>query len=110
MAIPPGVTRFFVTREPGSVQALRAFFARAYPEVPAQRYVVLPVSEYVRDEGAVNGKGEVWAAFTAARQLEGNIHSTRLRVFHPVLSPEFIDELRYLTLFGGASAFASSAE
>lgn len=99
MAIPPREHRHFVTRDPDNAETTRVFLVSAYPEVPSHRYTVASVKEWLSDRRAVEGGGQVWATVTAAPFLEGVVEPARVRVNHPVLAEDFIDELRSLALF-----------
>ncbi len=98
MAIPAKEERYVVTRDADNAQALAAFFRCAYPEVPSQRYSVVPVDDWLKDARATAGTGQVWVTTTARGKLRGRVASKRVRVLHPLLAEEFIEELRYLTL------------
>lgn len=100
MDIPPGQTRVFVTRDADNAETTRAFMASAYPEVPLQRYTVLAVREFLEDEASLNSSSLVWSTITAVPELEGRIPASRLRVHHPTLAEDFVDELRCLALLG----------
>jgi DNA-binding transcriptional regulator YhcF (GntR family) len=98
MAIPADQHRPFLTRDPDNAETTRSFLASAYPEVPTQRYAVIPVREWLGDQDAVSGNGPVWATITAVPFLEGKIAPSRLHVHHPTLAEDFVDELRCLAL------------
>jgi GntR family transcriptional regulator len=100
MKIGPREHRYFVTRDPDNAATTRVFLASAYPEVPAKRYTVQAVEEWLSDGRALNGRSDVWATFTAAPRLEGRVDPGRLRILDPVLAEDFIDELRCLALLG----------
>ena len=100
MAIPPGQTRVFITRDADNAETTRAFMASAYPEVPVQRYQVRPVREFLEDEAALKADVLVWSTITAMPALEGRVPASRLRVHHPTLAEDFVDELRCLALLG----------
>lgn len=105
MSIPRGGYRHFVTRDRDNAETTRGMLASAYPEVPVGDYTVAAVADWLADLSAVNGTGEVWATITAAPALERRIDPRRLRVMHPILADDFIEELRCLALFlqSGAS-------
>jgi hypothetical protein len=98
MAIPPDQHRSFLTRDPDNAETTRSFLASAYPEVPTQRYAVIPVREWLDDPEAMSGNRPVWATITAVPFLEGKIAPSRLHVHHPTLAEDFVDELRCLAL------------
>jgi GntR family transcriptional regulator len=100
MAIPAHEHRYFVTRDGDNAETTRVFLASAYPEVPAQRYRVLPVEEWLNDPAAVSGTGQVWVTVTAVDQLRDRVSRARLRRLHPILADDFIEELRCLALCG----------
>jgi len=100
MAIPANEHRYFVTRDTDNAETTRVFLASAYPEVPAQRYCVLPVNDWLHDPAASAGTGQVWATITAVDRLKGRVDRSQLRRLHPLLADDFIDELRSLALCG----------
>jgi DNA-binding transcriptional regulator YhcF (GntR family) len=100
MTIPPGEHRYFITRDADNAETTKVFVASAYPEVPASRYTILPVEEWLALPRHQDRGGGVWATVTAAPMIERRVAPQRLRVLHPMLAPDFIDELRCLALFG----------
>ena len=98
MAVPPGQHRTFLTRDADNAETTRSLLASAYPEVPTERYTVRAVREWLGDSTARGGSGPVWATITAVPFLEGRIEPSRLRVHHPTLADDFVDELRCLAL------------
>lgn len=100
MAIPSGEHRYFVTRDPDNAETTRVFLASAYPEVSIQRYTVVSAAEWLEDPAAASAKGQVWATITAVEQLKERVSRTRLRLLHPLLADDFIEELRRLALCG----------
>ena len=99
MTIPAGQHRHLVTRDADNAQTTRGMLASAYPEVPPQHYTVAPVDAWLQDEAGVCGTGEVWVTVTAAHNIARLIAPERLRVMHPVLAEDFVEELRCLALF-----------
>jgi hypothetical protein len=88
-----------VTRDADNAETTRGMLASAYPEVPPQNYTVAHVEEWLRDRGAVNGTSEVWVTPTAVSKITGQVAPARIRVMHPVLAEDFIEELRCLAMF-----------
>jgi len=99
MAIPPGEHRHLVTRDADNAETTRGMLASAYPEVPPQHYTVAPVESWLKDAAAVAGTSEVWVTPTAAKMIASRIASARIRVMHPALAEDFIEELRCLAMF-----------
>ena len=100
MAIPRFEHRYLVTRDENNASTTRAFLASAYPEVPPTRYSVVPVAEWLASTEAVQGAGQVWVTVTAVEFIKPHIDLARLRVMHPILADDFIEELRCLALCG----------
>jgi DNA-binding transcriptional regulator YhcF (GntR family) len=100
MKIGPREHRYFVTRDRDNAATTQVFLASAYPEVPARRYTVQAVEEWLSEGRASNERGEVWATVTAAARLEGRVVPGQLHILDPVLADDFIDELRCLALLG----------
>ena len=100
MAIPSTEHRYFVTRDADNAKTTRVFLASAYPEVPVQRYSVLPVDEWLNDEAAKTAKGQVWPTITAADRIKPHVSRARFRLLHPLLADDFVEELRCLALCG----------
>ena len=100
MAIPPDEHRYFVTRDTDNAETTRVFLASAYPEVPAQRYRVMAVEEWLNDSAGMAAAGQVWATITAVDRLRDRVSRARLRRLHPILAEDFIEELRCLALCG----------
>lgn len=98
MTIPAAEHRYLVTRDADNAETTRGMLASAYPEVPAQHYTVLPVEAWLEQAGPV-GATEVWMTPTAAAIVARRLPGTRVRVLHPMLADDFIEELRCLALF-----------
>jgi DNA-binding transcriptional regulator YhcF (GntR family) len=98
MNIPLGEHRHFITRDRDNAETTRGLLASAYPEVPQQRYTVAPAAAWLAEGKAVSGKDQVWSTITAASLLSG-VDPARVRVMHPILADDFIEELRCLALF-----------
>jgi DNA-binding transcriptional regulator YhcF (GntR family) len=98
MAIPRSEHRYLVTRDEDNAHTTRAFLASAYPEVPSTRYTVTSAAAWLADADARAGTDQVWATVTAVDQLKGHLDRQRLRIWHPMLADDFIEELRSLAL------------
>lgn len=92
--------RYFITRDVDNAETTRDFLASAYPEVPTSQYVVWPCAEFLAEASKKKLKGTFWPTITAAPMLRNVVPSERVRVFHPLLADDFIEELRCLSLFG----------
>lgn len=99
MTIPPGEHRHLVTRDADNAETTRGMLASAYPEVTSQHYTVAPLPAWLSNPQVQRGGGEVWATVTAADAVTAGVPDTRLRVLHPVLAEDFVEELRCLALF-----------
>jgi GntR family transcriptional regulator len=100
MTLAGGEHRFLVTRDEDNANTTRSFLASAYPEVPPARYSVTAASKFLCHPSARDGPGPVWATVTAVEHLRPHVGRERLRVLHPILADDFVDELRCLALFG----------
>jgi GntR family transcriptional regulator len=100
MDIPPGGFRHFITRDQDNAETTRVFLASAYPEIPARHYNVHAASEWLDRQETLDKGGQIWATITAAPLLENRVARGRVRVLHPLLAEDFIDELRCLALLG----------
>lgn len=101
MSIPSNEHRHFVTRDVDNAETTKAFLASAFPEVAVQRYAVLPVVEWLKREAAsLKPPTQVWATLTAVDELRGRVPKGQLRVLHPLLAEDFLDELRCLAVCG----------
>ncbi|MDQ3418021.1 MAG: GntR family transcriptional regulator [Acidobacteriota bacterium] len=98
MTIPAGSHRVLVTRDADNAETTRVMLASAYPEVPGPLYTVTHV-EALRDDTARLERGDVWVTATAAEAVRVMIPARQLRVMHPVLDEDFVEELRCLALF-----------
>jgi GntR family transcriptional regulator len=98
MAIPRSEHRHLVTRDEDNAHMTRAFLASAYPEVPPHRYTVMSAAAWLADGDARSGSGQVWATVTAVNQVREHLDRQRLRLWHPMLAEDFIEELRCLAL------------
>jgi hypothetical protein len=99
MTIGHGEHRHLVTRDADNAETTRGMLASAYPEVPPQNYTVAHVEQWLRDTAAVNGTSEVWVTPTAVSKITGRVAPARIRVMHPALAEDFIEELRCLAMF-----------
>lgn len=97
--IPRGRVRTLLTRDANNAETITVFLAHAYPEVSAARYRVLTAGEWLKAERTGDDQ-PVWATVTAAPLLAGRVPRGRLRLLHPLLGADFIDELRCLALLG----------
>ena len=100
MRIPPGQHRYFLTRDNDNALTTSVFLASAYPEVPARRYTVQTVDDWLAARPVTNARGQIWATVTAAERLRERVDPARLHILHPVLADDFVDELRCLALLG----------
>jgi GntR family transcriptional regulator len=100
MRIGPYENRWFVTRDSDNAESTRLFLASAYPDVSTSRYRVIPAEHFRRLPEVRNSAGEVWATITVAGSLKGVVPAPRLRVLHPLLAEDFVEELRCLALLG----------
>jgi DNA-binding transcriptional regulator YhcF (GntR family) len=100
MAIPAGEFRHFLTRDHDNAETTRVFLASAYPEIPVSQYSVHAASEWLDRQDELDRGGAIWFTITAAPLLENRVAGMRLRVLHPLLAEDFIDELRCLALLG----------
>ena len=100
MAIPRSELRYIVTRDEDNASTTRAFLASAYPEVPPARYCVASASAWLAGRDGVDGGGQVWATATAVDRVKPHVDRSRLRVLHPLLADDFVEDLRCLALCG----------
>ena len=98
--IPAGRVRTLLTRDTNNADTIKVFLAHAYPEVSPERYRVLTAAEWLKRPRALEDDQPVWAMITAKPLLRGRVPRTRLRLLHPLLGEDFIDELRCLALLG----------
>jgi GntR family transcriptional regulator len=98
MAIGAGAHHYIVTRDADNADSTRRFLATAYPEVDPSRYAVWPVATWLAAHEAQAGSGQVWATITAMPLLRRTVPPPRLHLLHPLLAPDFIDELRSIAL------------
>lgn len=99
MDIGPDEHRHFVTRDADNAETTRVFLASAYPEIAPSRYTVAAAAEWLAGlGGAGEVHDEVWATVTAKPLLNGRVAAGRLRVLHPLLADDFVEELRCLAL------------
>ncbi|MGH6692655.1 MAG: hypothetical protein ACREF4_18455, partial [Gammaproteobacteria bacterium] len=98
LKIQPGERRYFVTRDRDNAEATREFFGSAYPEMPLDRYEIVTANEWLHSPDARRAKGEVWTTITAAPLVRDSVQRPYLRLLHPLLAQDFVDELRYLAL------------
>jgi len=98
MAIPANEHRYFVTRDADNAETTRVFLASAYPEVPVQRYTVVPAAQWLETIRPTKPKGQIWVTVTAVDLLKDRVARSQLRVLHPLLAEDFIEELRSLAL------------
>ena len=87
------------SRDADNAETTRVFLASAYPEVPVSRYTIAPVSQWLELPQAELRAGSIWVTRTAMAALDGRVDPSRIRVLHPLLAEDFIDELRCLALF-----------
>lgn len=99
MTIPAGQFRQFVTRDADNAETTQGLLGSAYPEVPQQQYAVSAAATWLSDQSRISSADQVWTTITAAPLLEGRVDSTRVRVMHPILAEDFIEELRCLAIF-----------
>jgi GntR family transcriptional regulator len=99
MAIPPGEHRYFLTRDADNAETTRVFLASAYPEVPASRYTIAAVSQWLELPHRDVRANSIWVTPTATAALAGHADASRIHVLHPLLAEDFVDELRCLALF-----------
>lgn len=97
--IGPGEYRTLLTRDLNNADTIKVFLAHAYPEVPLERYRVLTVADWLKAPSTAS-KDQVWVTITAQPFLQGRIPLAQVRVFHPLLAADFVDELRCLALLG----------
>jgi GntR family transcriptional regulator len=100
MDIPTGTRRTLLTRDSSNADSLKVFLAHAYPEVPARRYTVVTVADWLKDPALAHGSEPVWATITVRPFLRGRIHPSRVRLLQPLLADDFVEELRCLALLG----------
>jgi DNA-binding transcriptional regulator YhcF (GntR family) len=98
MTIPAVSHRVLVTRDADNAETTRVMLASAYPEVPGPLYTVTHV-EALRGDTARLERGDVWVTATAAETVQAMIPARQIRVMHPVLDEDFVEELRCLALF-----------
>ena len=98
--IPAGRVRTLLTRDTNNADTMKVFLAHAYPEVSPERYRVLTAAEWLKEPRSADGDEPVWAMVTARPLLAGRELGRRLRLLHPLLGEEFVDELRCLALLG----------
>lgn len=99
MTMPPGEHRYLVTRDSDNAETTRGMLASAYPEVPPQRYSVVALDDWLKDTDACQGLAEVWVTPTVATVVASIVPSGRIRVMHPILAEDFIEELHCLAMF-----------
>jgi GntR family transcriptional regulator len=99
MSIPAGEYREFVTRDADNAEMTRAMLASAYPEVSPRQYSVVPLGDWLERAEPSPEPGEIWVTASAAAIVSTRTDPARIRVMHPVLAEDFIDELRCLALF-----------
>jgi DNA-binding transcriptional regulator YhcF (GntR family) len=91
--------RYVVTRDPDNADSTRQFLASAYPEVPANRYAVMPVREFLDVAARQHDlRDPVWATVTAVPFLKDRVPPAQLEILHPLLADDFIEELCSLAL------------
>jgi len=100
MDIPPGEFRHFITRDQDNAETTRVFLASAYPEIPVGQYSVHAASEWLEDQQSLDRGGQIWTTVTATALFQNRVARERLRVLHPLVADDFIDELRCLALLG----------
>lgn len=100
MSISSDEHRYFVTRDADNAETTKVFLASAYPDIPVRRYTVLPVAEWLEKSDRTKSKDQVWATITAVDILRERLSRSQLRVLHPLLADDFIEELRSLALCG----------
>jgi hypothetical protein len=100
MSVPHGCCSQVLTRDADNAETTRAFLRSAYPEVSPNRYHVCPVDEWFATGGDGGVDGTIWPTVTAAPKLEGLVDPARVRLLHPMLADDFVDELRCLALLG----------
>ncbi len=98
MTIGSGERRQLVTRDADNAETTRGMLASAYPEIPSQLYTVSPLGEWLT-QNYRQDRSEVWATVTAAKAVAQRTPDHRVKVMHPVLAEDFVDELRCLALF-----------
>jgi hypothetical protein len=98
MSIPRGEHWCFVTRDQDNADSTRTFLASAYPEVDVTRYHVWPVRTWLECSDVRQRGDQLWATVTAAPWLHGRADRAILRLLHPLLAADFVDELRHLAL------------
>lgn len=99
MTIPPGEHRHLVTRDADNAETTRGMLASAYPEVPPQHYTVESGEIWLRTAAAGAITGEVWVTPTSASVVASRVDPNRIRVMHPALAEDFVEELRCLAMF-----------
>ena len=98
MTIRPAEHRQLVTRDADNAETTRGMLASAYPEVPSQLYTVSPLAEWLKQD-ARHQRSEVWATITVADEVAEAVPDGEVKVMHPVLAEDFLEELRCLALF-----------
>lgn len=91
--------RDLVTRDPDNAETTRGMLSSAYPEVPSQHYTVSHVDDWLRSPSARATTGDVWVTATAAEAVRPLVPADRLRIMHPILADDFVEELRCLAMF-----------
>jgi hypothetical protein len=98
MTIRPAEHRQLVTRDADNAETTRGMLASAYPEIPSQLYTVSPLAEWLKQDGR-HQRSEVWATITVAEEVTEAVPDREVKVMHPVLAEDFLEELRCLALF-----------
>ncbi len=99
MAIPAGEHRHLVTRDADNAETTRGMLASAYPEVPPQHYTVETADAWLQLPASATTHGQVWVTPTSAGIIADRVASERIRVMHPALAEDFVEELRCLAMF-----------
>ncbi len=100
MDIPSKGHRTLLTRDRDNAESIKIFLSRAYPEVPSQCYRVEPVTSWLKDPSTADDDEPVWVTITAQPFVKRHPKRERVRLLHPLLADDFIDELRCLALLG----------
>jgi len=98
MMIRPGEHRTLVTRDADNAETTRGMLASAYPEIPSRLYTVSPLTEWLTQDKH-RERSEIWATVTAAETVAERAPHGRVKVMHPVLAEDFVEELRCLAMF-----------
>lgn len=98
MTIPASTHRHLVTRDADNAETTRVMLASAFPEIPGPLYTVTDLGTLLAGSGSLDAD-DVWVTATAAEAVQQMIPDRQIRIMHPVLDEDFIEELRCLALF-----------